>query len=319
MSRDRRQFKKSDVVQYEINGVVKNGAIQELSESHAIIEPIGNAELKDVVNLATVKPAEEAIPLSPILTSILDKAESYTECPFTFKPAHVDGYPIIEITWNQGRTEDEFKDNLSVPLHAFIRENDATVDIVFTQPFSKVFTITKTKNGVPLMNHVLKQLTNFGIDLKGKVKNIIHRYAVKHEKICKACNDYVTGYTHRVFEHLENACLNNKSFNVLNESVKVEGLEDPTAPHNVDTLKKFIVKSPKQWIGPIVKELPAETRAYLKNCKEVEIGGDLRPCDYEFDIEEHGRHDIICNVAGQKKFYITFDDAGKLTKILRLS
>lgn len=158
-------------------------------------------EYKPVKQLDNSLPHSEEVAIDP-KSSFYEIFNYYNvnkhDCPCLVVPVKSDktGETVLKFEWNKEQFDDVWNDECVLPLNAVATENDAAVNITFTQPFSQNFVINKGApegtlvNGIMTINNSLDRI----IDAV-KAKYLL--FKAHHNNLVSDAEDYVDAVLNR--------------------------------------------------------------------------------------------------------------------------
>lgn len=119
------------------------------------------------------------------------------DCPCILVPVKMEsGEQVLKFKWNKRQFDEYWNEDCVLPLEAVVTENDAVVNVTFTQPFSQNFVINKGAeegtliNGIVAINNSLDRIIDA---VKGKYM----LFKAQHKGLVSDAEDYVDAVLNR--------------------------------------------------------------------------------------------------------------------------
>lgn len=158
-------------------------------------------EYKPVKQLDNTLPHSEEVAIDP-KSSFYEIFNYYNvnkhDCPCLVVPmkSNKTGETVLKFEWNKEQYDEVWNDECVLPIDAIATENDAAINITFTQPFSQNFVINKGSkegamiNGIVAINNSLDRIID-------AVKTKYLLFKAQHEHLVSDAEDYVDAVLNR--------------------------------------------------------------------------------------------------------------------------
>lgn len=276
------------------------------------VEPVNLTDIKAVsepeanVDVAEMKTDGKAV-YSPLMVEIFNMFKDKDE--FALVPMTLEsGFPAFKFSWNVVSRDVTKLYPECYGLEAYIRETPASVDLVVTQPFVKIFTAMKKLDKKHQIASARALVNNF-LNMVSEMHAVL---AKRRQKQIEEFEAYRRSVLPQVF------VINDRNNAMLEEGVSVRSVGKDSID-NDPKFKKYAMSAAKIWSGPIVRELllSPEQREYIDSLEVVDMDPVFDPVHTQVFLDESGPSDLVMKV-NDMKFYAVMDNNGLIKTLYRL-
>lgn len=274
------------------------------------VEPVNLTDIKAVsepeTNLDDVKKDGHEV-YSPLMAEIFNMFKDKDE--FTLVPITTEsGLPAFKFSWNVISKDVTKLYPECYGLEAYIRETPASVDLVVTQPFVKIFTAMKKLDRKHQIASARALVNNF-LSMVAEMQAVL---AKRKQKQIEEFEAYRRSVLPQIF------VINDRNNAMLEEGLSTKAIGEDSID-NDPKFKKYAMNAAKIWSGPIVREflLSPEQLNYIDSLEVVEMDQSFDPVQTQILPDEFKPGDLVMKV-NDMKFYVVMDNNGSIKTLYRL-